>query len=180
MVRFFRDWCVSRQLEWGHRIPAYKAEIENNVEWIIARSKEEAELIAFNKFRTKVMLQQDNDVLDTWFSSALLPFSIMGWPNWVSNLFFISKNKYVIAVIFMVQNEDMQTHYPLTLLETGNDILCFWVARMVMLGLELTGQLPFQVGLNNSMFKHRFFLIINTFETVKHVTQVLIDCMYVI
>lgn len=90
------------------------------------RSKAEAQEKAAKEFGVssdKISLQQDEDVLDTWFSSGLFPFSIFGWPN---------------------QSEDLSVFYPGTLLETGHDILFFWVARMVMLGLKLTGKLPFR------------------------------------
>ncbi|XP_050073714.1 valine--tRNA ligase-like [Anopheles maculipalpis] len=120
------DWCISRQLWWGHRIPAYVVRSENgkNEQWIAARSMDEAwekcGTMLPNVPRDAIAIEQDHDVLDTWFSSALLPFSSTGWPLKASEEF-----------------------YPLHLMETGHDILFFWVARMVMLGQELTGKLPF-------------------------------------
>ncbi|XP_016841335.1 valine--tRNA ligase isoform X2 [Nasonia vitripennis] len=128
-----RDWCISRQLWWGHRIPAYYISIEGaNIEasdddrWVSARSEDEAKEKAAKKFgvsKDKILLKQDPDVLDTWFSSGLFPFSIFGWPD---------------------QTEELNAFYPGTLLETGHDILFFWVARMVFLGQKLLGKLPFK------------------------------------
>ena len=124
---------------WGHRIPAYFVRINgeekvdkndpaNSGRWIVARSQTDALQIAAAKFATEVanlQLEQDEDVLDTWFSSGLFPFSVFGWPN---------------------NTDDLKAFYPTTLLETGLDILFFWVARMVMMGLHLTGTLPFTTG----------------------------------
>lgn len=131
-----KDWCLSRQLWWGHRIPAYRVfidEEDSSVEqseqsnrneiWVAARSQEEALQLGQEKCPgKKIKVQQDEDVLDTWFSSGLWPFSTLGWPD---------------------KTPDFQNFYPNQLLETGKDILFFWVARMVMMGLELTGKLPF-------------------------------------
>ncbi|KAK3850352.1 hypothetical protein Pcinc_042939 [Petrolisthes cinctipes] len=125
------DWCVSRQLWWGHRIPAYSCKLSNERQvWVAARSEEEAlrklvqrEGVAEN---TIISIQQDEDVLDTWFCSGLYPFAAFGWPH---------------------HTLDLTHYYPTSLLETGHDILFFWVARMVMLGQKLTGQIPFKTVL---------------------------------
>ncbi|XP_017301634.1 valine--tRNA ligase, mitochondrial-like [Diaphorina citri] len=121
-VRIDSAWCISRQLWWGHRLPLYHCEHG----WIAAHSLDEAKKKAEAKWGRDSCstLTQEEDVLDTWFSSALLPFSSLGWPN-------------------KTDSEDFQTLYPLSFMETGHDILCFWVARMVILGFYFTGQLPF-------------------------------------
>lgn len=130
-----RDWCVSRQLWWGHRIPAYfvtfsdasiKTADDSEDYWIVARTEAEARQKAAKKFNVPesvVVLKQDEDVLDTWFSSGLAPFATLGWPD---------------------NTDDFQAFYPNTFLETGHDILFFWVARMVFLGKKLCGKLPFK------------------------------------
>ena len=129
-----QDWCISRQLWWGHRIPAYYVNVEGEERtretnadgdyWVCGRNLEEATKQAGKKFPgKKFVLEQDEDVLDTWFSSALFPFSIFNWPN---------------------ETEDLKTFFPGSLLETGHDILFFWVARMVMFSLELTDLIPFK------------------------------------
>lgn len=119
-----KDWCISRQLWWGHRIPVwYIVGKDCEEEYIVARSADEALEKARAKYGNNVEIYQDPDVLDTWFSSALWPFSTLGWPD--------------------VSEEDFRRFYPTTMLETGHDILFFWVARMVMMGIEFTGTIPF-------------------------------------
>ncbi|MDP9054555.1 MAG: valine--tRNA ligase [Acidobacteriota bacterium] len=110
-----RDWCVSRQLWWGHRIPAWYCDPCG--ETIVSR--EDAPACP----KCQGALRQDSDVLDTWFSSGLWPFSTLGWPD---------------------STEDLKHFYPTTLLITGFDILFFWVARMAMLGIEFLGDVPFK------------------------------------
>ncbi|KAI9293757.1 valyl-tRNA synthetase [Neoconidiobolus thromboides FSU 785] len=134
-----QDWCISRQLWWGHRAPAYFVKIEGKEQntddsqyWIVGRSYEEALERATSKFGPNIKLEQDEDVLDTWFSSGLWPFSIFGWPE---------------------QTKDLSLYYPNSLLETGWDILFFWVARMVMMGIKLTGQVPFKEVLCHAMIR---------------------------
>ncbi|KAJ5407966.1 Valine--tRNA ligase [Penicillium cosmopolitanum] len=125
------DWCLSRQLWWGHQAPAYFVKIdgEDNSDsdgdfWVTGRTEEDARVKAEAKFPGKTFtLVQDPDVLDTWFSSGLWPFSTLGWPQ---------------------KTHDFENLYPTSVLETGWDILFFWVARMIMLGIKLTGQVPFK------------------------------------
>lgn len=110
-----RDWCISRQLWWGHRIPAWYS--ESTGELVVARDEEEARRIS-----GLTDLKQDEDVLDTWFSSALWPFSTLGWPE---------------------DSEDLKRFFPTNVLVTGYDIIYFWVARMIFTSLEFTGEKPF-------------------------------------
>jgi valyl-tRNA synthetase len=112
-----RDWCISRQLWWGHRIPAWHC---HNCGKITVSREDPANCAHCHSDR----IEQDPDVLDTWFSSGLWPFSTLGWPD---------------------STEDLATFYPTSLLITGFDILFFWVARMVMLGIECMGDVPFRV-----------------------------------
>ncbi len=111
-----QDWCISRQIWWGHRIPAWYDE-KGNI--FVANSLEEAQTQAGKG----VKLSQDTDVLDTWFSSALWPFSTLGWPE---------------------KTPDLARFYPTDVLVTGFDIIFFWVARMIMFGLKFTGEVPFK------------------------------------
>ncbi len=110
-----RDWCISRQLWWGHRIPVWTCE-DCDHEWAARLDPTECPKCHSRHFR------QDPDVLDTWFSAGLWPFSTLGWPD---------------------ETPDLKTFYPTSVMETGYDILFFWVARMIMLGLEMTGTEPF-------------------------------------
>ncbi len=114
-----RDWGISRQLWWGHRIPIWYGPDGHA---FAARSESEALEQAIEHYGAAVALEQDADVLDTWFSSGLWPFSTLGWPH---------------------KTEDLARYYPTTVLETGYDILFFWVARMIMMGMYLSAEVPF-------------------------------------
>ena len=110
------DWCISRQIWWGHRIPAW---YDKEGKYYVADSLEEAQIQA----GSDVELTQDDDVLDTWFSSALWPFSTLGWPE---------------------ETPELSRFYPTSVLVTGFDIIFFWVARMIMFGLKFAGDVPFR------------------------------------
>jgi len=117
-MRNIKDWCISRQLWWGHRIPAWY-DAKGNI--YVART--EAEVRSRHHLGPDIQLDQDADVLDTWFSSALWPFSTLGWPQ---------------------QTPELAQFYPSTVLVTGFDIIFFWVARMMMMGLEFMRDVPFR------------------------------------
>ncbi|MEI6329859.1 MAG: valine--tRNA ligase [Pseudanabaena sp. ELA645] len=114
-----KDWCISRQLWWGHQIPAWYAP-DGTI--FVAKTEAEAYTQAKAKFGDDVVLERDPDVLDTWFSSGLWPFSTLGWPE---------------------QTQDFETFYPTSVLVTGFDIIFFWVARMTMMAGYFTGKMPF-------------------------------------
>ncbi len=116
-MRNIEDWCISRQIWWGHRIPAWY-DADGNI--YVGHSEQEVR--EKHGLAESISLQQDEDVLDTWFSSALWPFSTLGWPD---------------------STEALKTFYPTTVLVTGFDIIFFWVARMIMMGLKFMGDVPF-------------------------------------
>ncbi|MEM7763697.1 MAG: valine--tRNA ligase [Pseudomonadota bacterium] len=113
-----QDWCISRQLWWGHRIPAWYDESGN-----VYVGKDEPSIREQHGLAEDIALRQDNDVLDTWFSSALWPFSTLGWPE---------------------KTPELEQFYPTNVLVTGFDIIFFWVARMIMFGLKFAGDVPFR------------------------------------
>jgi valyl-tRNA synthetase len=113
-----QDWCISRQIWWGHQIPAWYDEDGN-----IYVATTESEVREKYKLSDDLKLSQDKDVLDTWFSSALWPFSTLGWPE---------------------ESTDLKKYYPTSLLVTGFDIIFFWVARMIMMGLNFNDDVPFK------------------------------------
>ncbi len=124
------DWCISRQLWWGHQIPAWyvldesQDSIEQNTPYVVAKNEEDALIEANKKFGLNIKLVRDKDVLDTWFSSGLWPFSTLGWPN--------------------TNDPDFKKWYPNSVLVTGFDIIFFWVARMTMMGNTFTNNIPFK------------------------------------
>jgi len=117
-MRNIQDWCISRQIWWGHRIPAWYDEHGN-----VYVGESEAAIRQKHHLSADYLLTQDEDVLDTWFSSALWPFSTLGWPE---------------------KTPELAKHYPTSVLVTGFDIIFFWVARMIMMGLKFQGQVPFK------------------------------------
>jgi valyl-tRNA synthetase len=119
-MRKIQPWCISRQLWWGHQIPAWYAP-DGTV--FVAENEEDARRQVANKYGDQVELRRDPDVLDTWFSSALWPFSTLGWPE---------------------PTRELARYYPTDVLVTGFDIIFFWVARMMMMGLHFRGEVPFR------------------------------------
>ena len=117
-MRNIEDWCISRQLWWGHRIPAWYDDEGN-----IYVGKDEADVRKKHQLADSLELRQDDDVLDTWFSSALWPFSTLDWPK---------------------QSKELEAFYPTSVLVTGFDIIFFWVARMIMMGIKFMGEVPFK------------------------------------
>ena len=128
-MRNIEPWCISRQLWWGHRIPAWYGP-EGSI--FVAETEEGAYAAARERFGSDVKLSQDEDVLDTWFSSGLWPFSTLGWPQ---------------------DTPDLQRFYPTQTLVTGFDIIFFWVARMMMMGLYATKQVPFDRVVINGLVR---------------------------
>ncbi|MGO1160387.1 valine--tRNA ligase [Brucella pseudogrignonensis] len=114
-----QPWCVSRQLWWGHQIPAWYGP---DGKWFVEKSEEEAKAAALAHYGEEVALERDTDVLDTWFSSGLWPFSTLGWPD---------------------KTPELAAYYPTSVLVTGFDILFFWVARMMMMGMHFMKEIPF-------------------------------------
>ncbi|MEE2711395.1 MAG: valine--tRNA ligase [Planctomycetota bacterium] len=129
-VEQYRDWCISRQIWWGHRIPVWYDEDD-----VPAASSEPLEIGGAHPKTGKPIVRQDPDVLDTWFSSQLWPFSVMGWPD---------------------DTPDLEAYYPTDVLVTARDIIYFWVARMVMCGLEFRDELPYHtVYINGTVLDER-------------------------
>jgi len=127
-MRNIRPWCVSRQLWWGHRVPAWHCKRCTRITVAVDVPR------SCGHCQSKD-IHQDEDVLDTWFSSGLWPFSTLGWPK---------------------ESQDMKAYYPTDIMETGFDILFFWVARMIMLGLKMTGEVPFRTVYLHPMVRDEF------------------------
>ena len=119
-MKNIQPWCISRQIWWGHRIPAW---FGPDGAFFVEMTEEEARIAAREHYGEDVALTQDNDVLDTWFSSALWPFSTLGWPE---------------------ETRELERYYPTSVLVTGFDIIFFWVARMAMMGLRFQREIPFE------------------------------------
>ncbi len=128
-MRNIEPWCISRQLWWGHRIPAWYGP---DGEIFVAESEEGAKALAREHYGHDEPLRQDEDVLDTWFSSGLWPFSTMGWPE---------------------KTSDLERFYPTSTLITGFDIIFFWVARMMMMGIHFMGEVPFDRVFINALVR---------------------------
>ena len=128
-MRNIEPWCISRQLWWGHRIPAWYGP---DGKIFVAENEEGAKAAALEHYGHEEYLRQDEDVLDTWFSSGLWPFSTLGWPE---------------------QTEDLKRFYPTSTLVTGFDIIFFWVARMMMMGLHFMGEVPFDRVFINALVR---------------------------
>ncbi|HEX6866436.1 MAG TPA: valine--tRNA ligase, partial [Caulobacteraceae bacterium] len=128
-LRNIEPWCISRQLWWGHRIPAWYGP---DGQVFVEESEEEAQAAAEIHYGDETTLTQDEDVLDTWFSSGLWPFSTLGWPD---------------------ETDDLKRFYPTDTLVTSFDIIFFWVARMMMMGLHFTGEVPFRRVFINALVR---------------------------